>query len=214
MLRFFFLTHKLNARSKFVRMKTIIIFAITPFSFFNCTAQNFQWVPVGDGFDTDVRTLCADSATNLLYAGGSFSNSGTVHVQNIAAWDGTTWDSLDHGGDGNNVLTMQLYNNNLVVSGPFIQMGGDTMNYIAQWNGTSWNQFCDEGANETMYMLRTIVDTLYGVGVFDTICGVGIAGIAKYYNNLWIPYPPIPGINSEPSFFCINKYNDELYRRG
>ncbi len=63
---------------------------------YNVTART--WSGLGSGLDT-VRALAVDSA-HVLYAGGDFSNSGSVTLHHVAYWKNNTWNALGNGVNG------------------------------------------------------------------------------------------------------------------
>ncbi len=93
-----------------------------------------QWLPVGEGFNGDVYAICGDSLTNNLYAGGSFTQTGTGFPANhISRWNGTFWQELYYG-TNDDVYTLYAKDSNLYVGGKFTQVGTGTIaNCIAVW---------------------------------------------------------------------------------
>ena len=57
---------------------------------------------------------------NVLYAGGSFVTSGGA--TNIAQWNGTSWDAVGPGANGE-VYALKVYNSTLVAGGQFDNIG-------------------------------------------------------------------------------------------
>ena len=76
----------------------------------------------------------------LLVVGGDFTVAGDVIANNIAAWDGTTWQPLGSGmgGDWPYVHALTVYNGELIAGGYFTTAGGNPASYIARWNGATW----------------------------------------------------------------------------
>jgi hypothetical protein len=56
-----------------------------------------------------------------LYAAGSFTAAGKVQANNIAAWNGSEWESLGLGLNGE-VYSLLIYNNDLIAVGMFSQL--------------------------------------------------------------------------------------------
>lgn len=77
----------------------------------------------------------------LVVAGPLFEIDG-VAVNNIAAWDGSSWSPLGEGlGTPGLQLTSMLVlpGGDLVVSGPFTSAGGREASRIARWDGARWS---------------------------------------------------------------------------
>ena len=123
-----------------------------PLALENCPPTN-NGVGVG-GSDT-VYAL-AMNGTNQLFVGGRFSSvdGGSISANNIASWDGNSWnflgsDSINNGVDARVTTLVMNETNNLLVGGQFtffFDSGGSTTNanFIASWNGSAWNTL---GAN-------------------------------------------------------------------
>jgi len=111
----------------------------------------------GSGFNGAVYALSEwdpDASGPLppqLIAGGFFSASGGLTLNNIASWDGANWQSLGGGmggispdvritttwdPDGAGPAVAQL-----VAGGSFTSAGGVAANRIARWNGVVWQPF-------------------------------------------------------------------------
>lgn len=97
-----------------------------------------NWLPlgpglVGSGFNNEVYCLALD-AQHHLYAGGGFSNSGSVLINNLALWNGTNWLAL---GSGLNYIVTALVPDaagRLYVGGAFTIAGTNVSAYVAQAN--------------------------------------------------------------------------------
>ena len=90
----------------------------------NSAGQTF--LPLGSGFESmgNLHTLYFDTNSSLLYAGGTFNNSGSgIPLAKIAVWDGANWDSLGSGATGT-VNGILKYNNEIYAGGSFPTMGG------------------------------------------------------------------------------------------
>ena len=88
-----------------------------------------------------------------LYVGGFFTHAGGIPANNIARWDGTTWENLGpgipHPGGMSlsSVRSLQagLHNGQpaLFVGGFFQEAGGAPGNQIARWDGQNWFRLGD-----------------------------------------------------------------------
>jgi trimeric autotransporter adhesin len=107
------------------------------------------WVPsVGGepGVDGVVTSLVVfdDGSGPALYVGGFFSSANGQKINNIARWDGRSWQPLGSGVN-DTASTMRVYDAQdgqgpkLYVGGQFSSAGGIFVNRIASWNGTAWS---------------------------------------------------------------------------
>jgi hypothetical protein len=82
--------------------------------------------PLGEGVMSYVFTITSlDSPRgDLLVAGGAFVTAGTLPANNIAAWDGRRWMSLDIGTNAA-VNAAHDWNGEILAGGFFTQAGGD-----------------------------------------------------------------------------------------
>ena len=73
-----------------------------------------------------------------LVVGGSFLSIGGTSVNNIAAWNGTSWSPLGSGIQGT-PLAMTVLSGVLYVGGSLTSAGGTPVGNFASWNGAAWN---------------------------------------------------------------------------
>jgi hypothetical protein len=98
------------------------------------------WQPLGTGIggnpgSYDVYALAVWNGE--LIAGGFFPTAGGQSANNIARWNGSTWQSLGNGLDPG-VFAIISYNGELIAGGQFFSGG---TNYLARWDGTTWQPF-------------------------------------------------------------------------
>lgn len=173
-----------------------------------------EWSPVGEGlFDTNnpavVRTLESydpDGAGPLppvLVAGGKFrtANAFTTTVNNVAAWDGSTWSALGGGIDGpiigQTVIEPEIYDLQVFDdgSGPRLYATGtfrlDGFQGIAVFDGSIWSPVASTGmAQDYGLALGTYDDgtgeALYVGGRFNAIIGTPNTNrIARFDGTAW-----------------------------
>lgn len=192
-------------------MKRLILF-FAALLLINASAPAQTWSALGTGMDNTVYAITADTANNILYAAGKFTDAGGVTVSRIAKWDGTLWSDVG-GGFDNNVNALCFSNGTLYAAGDFTTAGGSAANYIAQWNGTAWLQmgtgldasalvlYCDSAAN------------VYVGGFFATAGGVSSNRIAKWNGASWTALSTGIGISGE-FVETIHIYNGDVYAGG
>jgi hypothetical protein len=81
--------------------------------------------------------------TTVLHAGGEFSQAGGVPCSNVARWNGTSWEPLGAGVDGE-VRALATFVENggpmvLIAGGAFMAAGGASAARIARWNASAWS---------------------------------------------------------------------------
>jgi len=125
---------------------------------------NSRWVQVGDGTGSGVVNELT-VFDGKLYAGGNFSDLGAAGTNNIAVWAGTSWAAVGSGistdtngaDDDDQIMSMVVYDNELIVGGKFSTAGGILAHNIAKWDGTDW-----------AYLKGTLVEGGGGVGGFNS----------------------------------------------
>jgi hypothetical protein len=139
---------------------------------------------------------------NDVYAGGHFPMVGSITVNCIAKWNGSSWSALAGGVNGD-VISLAVAGNVLYVGGDFTvatNSGGVAVvvNRIAQWNGSSWsalgsgvsvdslnpNSFGIEGGCKVLALAVSGSD-LYVGGQFTTAGGSPAWNIAKWSGSTW-----------------------------
>ena len=160
-----------------------------------------NWTPFGN-VDGNVRSLIVFDGE--LYIGGSISSVDGMTVNNVASWNGVTWDTLSSGLTGGclwyseGVYDMTVFNNNLIIGGSFKDAGTTVVNNIASWNGTDWSAleagiYCsNENMNpyDTAGFVNTITvfnNKLYAGGEFSVVNGDSIVNIAEWDGFTWNP---------------------------
>ena len=151
----------------------------------------------------------AMNGTNQLFVGGQFSSvDGTsILVNNIASWNGNSWNILGSnstnngvGSGGSDIISALAMNgtNTLFVGGQFSNVDGGSIsvNNIASWNGNSWNILGSNSTSngvvgnsnpgvDTLAMNGT--NTLLVGGIFSNVDGslISANNIAVWDGNLW-----------------------------
>ena len=154
----------------------------------NCVAQwtGTGWVPLGGGLTagvgllTDAKALEDDGT--YLYAGGNFTQAGTVAANNIARWNGSTWSAMGSGFSGQ-VLALCSVGGTLYAGGAITNASLSITN-LARWNGSSWSAV-GAGPNGTVESLVTDGTNLYVGGLFTNINGIAANRIAMWDGANW-----------------------------
>jgi len=143
-----------------------------------------SWSPLGSGMNSDVWALAVYD--NKLIAGGWFTTAGGVSANHIAAWDGSSWDSLGSGMGGQAVWALIVYDNKLIAGGTFSTAGGVSANSIASWDGSSWSPL-GSGINGDVFALAIYDNKLIAGGGFTTAGEVSANNIASWNGSSWSP---------------------------
>lgn len=98
---------------------------------------------MGSGFDGTVRILVISPVSGVVFAGGTFLNSGSSSVSLVAEWNGTTWQAMGAGltstGSIDVVTDMDFFRDGtLVAVGNFTHSGLQSVRSVGVWNGSTW----------------------------------------------------------------------------
>jgi hypothetical protein len=176
---------------------------------------------------TDEVDCLAVAANGDVYAGGGFTQAGTVSADHIARWNGSAWSSVGTGigpgsGGGYSVVkTLKIADNgNVYAGGSFGRAGGTGARGIARWNGSEWTALGTGvgGANGAEYVATLAFATngdVYAGGNFLTAGGAPATGIVRWNGSIWTPM----GSNA-PTYVNYNVFalavagNGDLYAGG
>lgn len=145
----------------------------------------------GGGLSGPVYTLGEYSGE--LIAGGFFSwlgGAGGPTVNNIAAWNGTSWRALGGGVTGafRQVYATAVFQNSLIVGGSFATAGGLPAANIARWNGSQWAPL-GSGTDDFVQTMAVYRDQLVVGGQFAAVEGVTRRGLAVWDGTQWSSFP-------------------------
>ena len=116
-----------------------------------------EWSSVGEGLSDEVYTLCVYN--DELYAGGWFTKNyqGYFNANNIARWNGSEWDTVESGvNSGSWIMTLTVFNNELLATGNFSKCGNIEVSNIAKWNNNIW-----QSVNNITLSNRTYSSAIY-----------------------------------------------------
>jgi trimeric autotransporter adhesin len=146
-----------------------------------------NWSALGEGMSNKLGSSCYVSAlTSIgqdLYAGGLFTNAGSVSSPGIAHWDGSQWTAVGSGTSAA-VLALTAMNNDLYAGGAFVQAGGIDVFGIAKWNGMEWSAL-GIGMNYNVNSLAVIENKLYAGGLFYDAGGIYASRVASWDGIQW-----------------------------
>lgn len=197
----------------FRSLKKVVLLALLNIGF--AKAQPF--FPLGSGTNNTIMCLYADTTNNLLYAGGYFTQAGSIQSQCVSKWNSITWDSTRnqfYSPGSDNPRGIAKLNNEIYIGGAFgfYDTSGIPANGTAKWDTVS-NSWVNYGANqwgdvENVYAYN---NELYVMGGFDSIGGIYSRLIGKFDGTTWYAFPPL---SSGGKLFTAIFYNGELYVGG
>ena len=181
------------------------------------------WSPLGSGlsdpvYDQEVSSLIVYKGE--LIVAGQFTSAGGTPANNIARWNGSSWSPL---GDGLTrpgrpycrVLSLAVYNDELIAGGTFNTAGGQPAAGIAKWDGTAWSTL-GEGLgwpNNTPFAKDMTIyqNELVVGGSFTSAGGVPALCLARWNGSTWSAAGLVPGGNSlVGGVQTLAEYNGEL----
>ncbi|MHB8107742.1 MAG: FlgD immunoglobulin-like domain containing protein [Candidatus Cryosericum sp.] len=137
-----------------------------------------------------VFTACEHNGD--LYVGGSFSYAGSTRCNNVARWDGLSWQALGTGvwldGGGTKVLKLLEYDGDVIASGLFDYAGGVPLPglMVAGWNGSSWYAVSGDSLQDLVEDISVHADTLWASGGFYSSTTSTHRGSAVWTGQAWV----------------------------
>ncbi len=148
------------------------------------------WQSLGSGSFGTTSEVCALLLlpNGDVVAGGGFVNlGGNPLADDIARWDGTTWQPFAPGLN-NTVFALALTaNGDVVAGGAFVNAGGNPdADCIARWDGTAW-QPLGSVFNNYVFAVRVLPDgSVLAGGSFMNASGQP-DGVARWDGSAWQP---------------------------
>jgi hypothetical protein len=134
-----------------------------------------KWSAMGDEL-TNTSTspevdAIAIAGNGDVYVGGNFEKAGSLTLNNIARWDGSSWHALSSGigGSFHDVLAIAISGSDVYIGGHFDTAGGSIRNNIARWNGSTWFNL---GAGTG--------------GIYPGVCAIAINGTNIYIGGEFV----------------------------
>jgi trimeric autotransporter adhesin len=174
------------------------------------------WRGLGCGASRTVRTILATAdmpgMADGVYIGGHFRRVAGLAADRIAFWDGSAWSALGEGID-ESVWALSTFDGDgdgraeLYVGGGVYRAGDAKASGLARWDGASWEavgSFDAANLSVATYALTCFDDdadgprrsALYATGMFATVDGVIVNGIARFDGSEWSPL----GVGLTPNY--------------
>lgn len=178
-----------------------------------------SWQPVGEGFEglffSGIENLAVFDGE--LYAGGRFEETGGgTEVNNIARWDGDSWQSVGDGFGSGRVYTIETFDDKLYAGGSFSRLDdGTEVNYVAKWDGDSWESV-GNGFDATVASLIKYEDKLVAGGWFNQSGVVDQKSVAKISKDSEFWRQLGDGLTGEDSdsVLTLTEFDGRLYAGG
>lgn len=172
----------------------------------HCAAQDWESFGLRNYF-LEVKRVYADTAHDDLYVVGSTNYTQDMGISFYRYHEGD-WDTL--GLFDQNLNSVVVWNDTLIISGAFFSVNGDSIRKIAFWDMDHWAPY---GDTEVAVLFKVIGDDLYALGGFTSIDGLPSCGIAKRVGGHWQPFPVMAGLDNG-AVFDITYYQDRLVAVG
>ncbi|MCC6677776.1 MAG: hypothetical protein IT436_11575 [Phycisphaerales bacterium] len=118
-----------------------------------------------------------------LIIGGKFITVDGRVVNNVARWDGATWQPLG-AGCNNDVICLRVHDDVLYAGGYFTQAGGRAARYIAQWDGVEWSPVGD-GFDGAVFALASYNGDLAAAGQMQHSGAEATSMVARFDGSAW-----------------------------
>jgi glucose/arabinose dehydrogenase len=176
-----------------------------------------EWKPISTGTNGIVETI-ANSITDIIYVGGTFSTAGNLSISNLASINTVNeWEAFSNGSNGSIYSIDIAPDGTIYAAGDFTTIGGVSANNIAKWNGSSWSSL-GTGTNGPVLRIKcSETGALFVGGVFSTAGGITVNNITKWENNTWSALVDnatnVSGTNNEIRSLAFDE-NNNLYVGG
>ena len=154
----------------------------------NGSAWNTLGTGASNGVDTGVLAL-AVAGNGDVYVGGYPRIAGSITVNNVAKWNGTTWSTLNGGVNGDVKVLAVASSGEVYVGGVFSQAGGTAASNVAKWNGSTWSSLGTgpaNGVNGEVFALTVGGNgDVYVGGSFSQAGGAAANHLARWNATTW-----------------------------
>ena len=186
-----------------------------------------RWATLGGGLNRECSTLYFDESTETLYAGGSFTQSGTAPIHYVGLYDlaSDTWTGLKNGELNGPCRTLCKVDKDLYIGGLFTHAGmGHSdihVSYVAKYSmeTNTWSSlsgglqgYCNALAYDAEENAIYVGGTFTSVG--DREHAQNAHHIAKYYveHQKWDVMGG--GVNNVVNSLCFDSTHNSLYVGG
>ena len=147
-----------------------------------------------------------------LVATGRFTEIGGVSADYVAAYDGSTWQSMGDGLPGRGQY-LAASSEELVVSGSFAQTATPNDPSLRRWNGSQW-VVLTEHATSTMFSVFSAGDDVYVAAQYTDPMSGELSRLTRYDGAGFEPQIPSGGLGIRGGVRLIRPYGDDLLAVG
>ena len=184
-----------------------------------------RWVPLGEGLNRDCNTLYFDEINEKLYAGGTFTQTGSAPLHYVGIYDlaTNTWSGLYNGEINGPCRTLLKVDDQLLLGGLFTHAGNSDIHvsYVAKydlelktWSGLSGGLqgYCNALAYDPKEKAVYVGGTFTSVG--DRENSINAHHVAKFYleHQKWDNMNE--GVNNVVHSLCFDTIHNHLYVGG
>jgi len=192
---------------------TVLIVFILGFSMVE--AQN--WVALDSAKMNVINNgtlFLPDSITGKLFIAGDLTTIEGHQSWEIAAWDGSNWDTTYSFGayGGGQIKSIIRYQNELYACGAFSTACHKYTMSFTRWNANCWDSLIINHHSNYIEDLRVYNNLLFMTGEIDTICGIYSPNSVAWNGNSFIP-KGLPHWSSGNSMVCC-VFHNALYFAG
>lgn len=150
------------------------------------TGAEWRALGLGIGYASIEGTVHAMAwMGDVLVVGGGFDYAGGRPIAGVAAWDGTDWQPLGEGVDGDVYALTVGADGALYVGGAFTTAGGQTASHVARWDGTAWTPL-ENGVNGVVRSLAAGPDgEIFVGGSFSAAGAANARNVAVWSGGVW-----------------------------
>jgi trimeric autotransporter adhesin len=150
------------------------------------------WWPLDSGLSEGLYGTSAKAMVvapdGSLYVGGAFTLAGSTPAANVARWNGTSWEAVGNGFDGDVTSLVFGPDGRLYAGGIFHASGETVVTGVARLSGNSWEPVggsLDPESYDYVSTLAVYEGELVAAGTFTTIGGVAAVNVAAFDGTRW-----------------------------
>ena len=183
----------------------------------SCSTGNRSWQTIASGV-TFVYDMVVYQCK--LIVAGQFNQIGTTAVNNIAAWDGTSWTAMGQGVNGP-VRALAVHNGVLYAGGQFSTAGTTSnVNNIAAWNGSGWTHLDNGMTGSGSVFVGALLSTSNGLVAGGSFQNAGLTSslttnnIAQWNGTSWNSnFNSLSNIFNGP-IYTLREFGGQIYAAG
>lgn len=152
----------------------------------------------------------------LLVAAGHFTSAGGVAVNSLAAWNGSTWSTLDQPVADAQILAATTFNGRLVVGRSYVENNFNVSD-IAWRDSGQWSVLGGDPQGRLNGETRDLVvhsGNLVAVGAFTQAAGVTVNHVARWNGSAWSGFSGPSGTGTSGTAYAAASHAGFLFVGG